>query len=77
MDLIDEIAEAYDDVEEIYNAISNTYDNAFKDGVNFCIKILQYYDDSEDNVNSFYGEAIQHIKEEYSIMMEKFKNKKG
>lgn len=56
-------------MDEIITDMSNLYDNAFKDGVDFCIKVLQAYSEDNEEVNSFYSEAIQHIKETYSTMM--------
>jgi hypothetical protein len=54
--------------------MSNLYDSAFKDGVDFCIKVLQAYSEDSEEVSSFYDEAIQHIKETYSTMMGKMTN---
>lgn len=62
-------------MDEIIADMSNLYDNAFKDGVNFCIKVLQVYNEDSEEVNSFYSEAIQIIKESYSTMMEKMTRK--
>lgn len=48
--------------------LATLYDNAFKDGVDFCIEVLQSY--SGDNNN-----AIQYIKDVYDTMMGKTQKK--
>lgn len=62
-------------MNETITDMSNLYDNAFKDGVDFCIKVLQTYGEDSEEVNSFYSEAIQHIKECYCTMMGKITRK--
>ena len=62
-------------MDEIITDMSNLYDSAFKDGVDFCIKVLQAYGEDNEEVNSFYSEAIQNIKETYSTMMGKMTRK--
>lgn len=61
-------------MDEIICDMSSLYDSAFKDGVDFCIKVLQAYSEDSEKVSSFYDEAIQHIKETYSTMMGKMTN---
>ena len=61
-------------MDEIICDMSNLYDSAFKDGVDFCIKVLQAYSEDSEEVSSFYDEAIQRIKETYSTMMGKMTN---
>lgn len=61
-------------MDEIICDMSSLYDNAFKDGVDFCVKVLQAYSEDSKKVSSFYDEAIQHIKETYSTMMGKMTN---
>lgn len=62
-------------MDEIICDMSNLYDNAFKDGVDFCIKVLQAYGEDNEEVNKFYSEAIQNIKETYCTMMGKMVKK--
>lgn len=48
--------------------LATLYDNAFKDGVDFCIQVLQSCDNGD--------ETAQYIKEVYDTMMGKM-GKKG
>ena len=41
-------------MDEIITDMSNLYDSAFKDGVDFCIKVLQAYGEDNEEVNSFF-----------------------
>lgn len=61
-------------MDEIIGDMSSLYDNAFKDGVDFCIKVLQSYGEDNEEASSFYDEAVLHIKETYITMMGKMTN---
>lgn len=47
--------------------LATLYDDAFKDGVDFCIEVLQSYDNGD--------EIAQYIKQVYGIMMGKTQKK--
>lgn len=55
-------------MDNILIGMSTLYDEAFKDGVDFCIEVLQSY--SGDN-----NDAAQYIKDVYDTMMGKIQKK--
>lgn len=55
-------------MDDTVKNLSTLYDNAFKDGVDFCIEVLQSYGNNSD-------EIIQYIKDVYDIMMGKMEKK--
>lgn len=54
-------------MDNILIGMSTLYDDAFKDGVDFCIEVLQSCGDNND--------AIQYIKDVYDTMMGKTQKK--